>query len=53
MHVTFCCYGLGGPFMECKMHGCQELSVLLTVETITLAPIIFLYCYIVHLNIFQ
>ena len=24
-----------------------------TVETITLAPIIFLYCYFVHLNIFQ
>ena len=24
-----------------------------TVETITLVPIIFLYCYFVHLNIFQ
>ena len=28
-------------------------SVMYTVETITLAPIIFLYCYFVHLNIFQ
>ena len=34
--------------------GCGVGSMLTsTVETITLAPIIFLYCYFVHLNIFQ
>ena len=35
----------GGPWGYVRMVS--------TVETITLAPIIFLYCYIVHLNIFQ
>ena len=31
----------------------SQLHERVTVETITLAPIIFLYCYFVHLNIFQ
>ena len=41
-----------GPHMHTHNKNCTHTH-LFTVETITLAPIIFLYCYFVHLNIFQ
>ena len=38
--------------IKLKLKG-RDFKFRATVETITLAPIIFLYCYFVHLNIFQ